>query len=447
MSNIVEFPPNEEPIRLYDVEVEAALLGAIMVRERAYFEVSRDLRPDHFYEPVHGRIFEVIGKIIDQGAQATPLTLKQYFETDAGLEDAGGGKYLYDLAAAVVTTLNAADYASTIIDYWQRRELLARWAEVSRDLQAPAFEQRAAELGARFQRDIEAVITQGSDRGRSRRDVLNDVVADLEAPVEATPTGLEKLDAAMAGGLHRGRAYGFVGRKKIGKSGLGGTISYNLNEAGEKHLVILLEMGSLSYEQRAIGRALEFNAMKFLRPDSRNDPAFVQRVANYAVTAPDHVHYLDRPGLSFEQLQQQVVYFVHRHGVKGVILDYLQLVKGRQDRRTQAEHLDDVSQWLGQITKQLGIWVVCFAQMNQDDNVRGGEGMRLAFDQVYAMKAGAEPGQMYLEQWDSRYTPPIDVGSKHAPAFEMHGSGPHFRELYRREMSEDERGLFDDGRP
>lgn len=430
MGEVVTLQPvNGGRLMPSEVEVEQGLLGAVLIDNGAYFRVCRDLRAEHFFEPVHQRIFTAIAKVIDGHAIASPLSLKQFFEADAALGSIGGSQYLFDLAASVVSILNAEHYAATIIDLWQRREQITLLHGAAEDLERAEMDRTAADIGASVSRQISEILTAGRSRGKTRKDVIEALIEDLKAPVRADPTGLACLDKAMAGGLHRGRAYGLVGRKKAGKSCLGGTISFNLNQAGVPHLVVLLEMGSIGYEQRSIGRALGFNSLKFLNARERSDPRFLSDVAQYAHTAPDNVHYLDRPGMGFEEMQQQIVHYVHRHRISGVVLDYMQLLRGRKERQNTAEFLDEVAQWLAEATKKLDIWVLCMAQMNQDDNVRGGEGMRLAFDQVYALHTGAARNTAYLEMWDSRYTPMNDVGTSDEPAFRLSMMGPHFAEI------------------
>lgn len=427
---VVQLPaqPSERIIMPANPEIEAALLGAMLVNNNVYFRVSRDLRPDHFFEPVHGEIYAAIAKVIAENGTATPLNLKNHFDKHKALERVGGGEYLYDLAASVITVVNSESYASAIIDLWQRRKLISLQKDAIDDLVAVDLDSSAADIGSFVAGQMSEVLTAGRSNGKTRRDVMGELMEELQRPVQASPTGLARLDKAMAGGLHRGRAYGIVGRKKAGKSALGGTISFNLNEAGVKHLVILLEMGSVSYEQRSIARALGFNSLNFLNQRKRNDPEFLNQVGNYIATAPDNVFYLDRPGLWFDELRQQLVHFVHKHKIKGVILDYLQLVGGRREKQSTVDHLDGVAQWLAEAAKTLGIWVLCMAQMNQDENVRGGESMRHSFDQVYALYPSAAR-ESYLQMWDSRYTPLSDIGDEAEPAFELSMVGPHFREI------------------
>ena len=93
-------PPHNE-------EAEQALLGAILVNNKAYERVAEFLRPQHFYDPVHVRIYEAITKMIERGQIANPVTLKPYFDNDPALANDGGAEYLAELAANVVTVINA----------------------------------------------------------------------------------------------------------------------------------------------------------------------------------------------------------------------------------------------------------------------------------------------------------------------------------------------------
>ena len=87
----------------HNLEAEQALLGAILVNNRALERVSEFLHPELFADPVHGRIFEACARLIDRGQIASPVTLKGMFDQDEALTEVGGAQYLVKLAASVVT--------------------------------------------------------------------------------------------------------------------------------------------------------------------------------------------------------------------------------------------------------------------------------------------------------------------------------------------------------
>src|SRR5277367_6085903 len=120
-----------------NLEAEQALLGALLVNNATYHRVSEFLRPEYFFEPVHQRIYEAAEKLIERGQIASPVTLKPFFEQDGALSDIGGARYLAQLAASVVTIINAADYGRQIYDLHLRRQLI----EIGGDVVNEAFEQ------------------------------------------------------------------------------------------------------------------------------------------------------------------------------------------------------------------------------------------------------------------------------------------------------------------
>src|SRR5579875_3243822 len=124
---VAVFPGVQEPatyrVPPHNIEAEQALLGAILVNNDAFDRVSDFLRPEHFSEELHRRIFEVMSQLIRAGKIATPITLKTFL----GEHDLGGvtiPQYLARLAAEATTVINAQDYGRTIYDLALRRELI-----------------------------------------------------------------------------------------------------------------------------------------------------------------------------------------------------------------------------------------------------------------------------------------------------------------------------------
>src|SRR2546423_12864522 len=129
-----------------NVEAEQALLGAILVNNAAYSRVAEFLAAEHFGNAVHGRIFAAIGKLIERGQIANPVTLKNLFDQDGALAEIGGAQYLARLAESAVTIINAEHYGRTIHDLHLRRELITIGQDVvtdafQHDLDDPAVEQ------------------------------------------------------------------------------------------------------------------------------------------------------------------------------------------------------------------------------------------------------------------------------------------------------------------
>jgi replicative DNA helicase len=416
-------PPNCNPV------AEQQLLGAILCENRA-LEKVRHLKPEQFSHPLHSRIFVACIRLVERGQKATPVTLAPFFQADPDLLDMGGAAYLARLASSAVATIEAANYGRTISDLASRREAVALLAEHLKALEHPDYDVTSDEMIARLMHDLQSVSArQVNVEIQTRREVMLGVVDDMRQTVQGDSTGLRKLDIAMGGaGLIPGRSYGVAARMKIGKTTILGTISFNLNERGIRHLYIAGEMSAKELEQRNMARALKIDALRFLR--GGNDAELCAAAANYAVKArADGAHYLTAPGITFDGLKRAFARAVSRYKVRGVIFDYLQLTQGKPKGQSTAEFFDEVSQWIANYCREEGIWSIVACQLNQDDNVRGGESLKFGFDQIYKLRRLSEDSPLgWMEMIASRYTGYMSVGNEAEPALFMEDFGPYFRE-------------------
>ncbi len=412
---------------LVNYEAEQALLGAILANNAVFAKVSSYLRPSHFADPLLGRIYGHIGDLIGAGKHADVLPLKTLMVDDQALQDAGGAKALVRLAGAVVIVFGAEGYGPVIYEAWQRRWLVeraARLVDEAQDQRRPADE-IAGLLGA------DLAMIAGLDTGaRSKRQVAEGLVVDLQHPAVQDSTGIPALDAAMGGGLFPGRLYGIAARKKVGKTLLLGSISHNLNAAGVSHLFVACEMSPAEIEARCAAREIGINSIQFLK-----GKAPVAAVADYAITVPNHTIYEALPGGSFGDLRRVVARAIVRHRIKGLVLDYWQLVGGKEPRDTEEYHLRMVAQWVADTCRKHGLWVLVAAQVNQTGNTRGGEGLKLASDMYFTLHREKDAQGAWLEMEETRYTLYTDVGSANHPGLRLSKTGPHFLDFEHRDRA------------
>ena len=409
---------------LTEYTTEQALLGAIIANNAVHAKVSHYLKPEHFADPLMGRIYGHIGNLIAEGKRADVLPLNTLMADDEGLAAAGGAKQLIALSRSVVVVFGAESYGPAIYEAWQRRWLVERAAQLveeARDQSRPADE-----IAAGLAADLAQVA--GLDQGaQSKRQVAEGLVAALQNPAVPDSTGIPKLDVAMGGGLFPGKLYGIAARKKVGKTLLLGSISHNLNAAGVSHLFVACEMSPAEIEARCAARVGGFNSVKFLTGEA---PAAA--VAEYAVTVPNNTIYEALPGGRFDDLKRVVARAIVRNRIKGVILDYWQLVGGKEPRDTEEYHLRMVAQWLADIGRQHGLWALVACQVNQQGNTRGGEGLKLSADMYFTMhRKKREPGA-WLEMEETRYTLYADVGNDADPGLWLSKVGPHFLDASQR---------------
>ena len=108
-----------------NLEAEAAFLGAVLIDNRVIEELQTPIRPDHFFEPLHERIYERILRMIERNATASPVTLRPHFEADEALKELGGPKYLAQLTANGAGLLAPRELAQQIYDLALLRELVS----------------------------------------------------------------------------------------------------------------------------------------------------------------------------------------------------------------------------------------------------------------------------------------------------------------------------------
>ncbi len=238
--SIVQPPASSEgqaKLAPHNLELERAVLGVILVHNEAFDRVADVLQPEHFYEGVHRRIFEVTSTLLRAGKIATPITLKMFL----GDVDLGGmsvAQYLARLAAEATTVINAVEYARAVRDLALRRSLVL----VGEEITATAYD-TPADVTPRHQieeaeRKLYGLAEAGRFEGGFQR--FGDALAlavDMAAKayersgnLSGIATGLSDLDRMM-GGLQRSDLIILAGRPGMGKTALATNIAYNIAKA------------------------------------------------------------------------------------------------------------------------------------------------------------------------------------------------------------------------
>ena len=218
----------------HNTEAEQALLGAILVKNEATLRVSEFLLAEHFFEPVHGRIYDAAMQIIERGQHATPVTLKSYFERDEALADVGSDAYLARLAGAAVTIINAEDYGRVIYDCFLRRELITVGEDVVNTAYEPSVDEPALGQIEVAEAALFRLAESGSHEGGFQT-FSNSVVNAIDriegayksdSRLVGVSTGLTDLDK-MLGGLQRSDLVVLAGRPSMGKTALATNIAFH----------------------------------------------------------------------------------------------------------------------------------------------------------------------------------------------------------------------------
>src|SRR4051794_16606411 len=147
----------------HNIEAEQALLGAILVNNEALYRVGDFLEPQHFFEPIHQKIFEIARSLIRANKLATPVTLKTFLPGDIDIAGLNVSQYLARLAAEATTVINAEDYGRTIYDLAIRRHLIL----IGEDLVNVAFDAPVDSAPREQIEDAERKLFELAETGRS----------------------------------------------------------------------------------------------------------------------------------------------------------------------------------------------------------------------------------------------------------------------------------------
>ncbi|MDE3061040.1 MAG: replicative DNA helicase [Pseudomonadota bacterium] len=379
----IDAPYREAPC---NIEAEQALLGALLVNNEALQHIGDQLRAEHFYEPLHARIFDSIQKFHDKGLIANPVTLKQFFDQDAALADIGGGAYLAKLAGAAVTVINIGDYSQMLYDLALKRQLIGIGEEVvnvayQHQIDIPAMSQIENAEQKLFHLSIEGT----GDRGF--RPIKHSVIAAINHAEHAykhqgvvgVTTGYIDMDK-MLGGLHKSDLLILAGRPSMGKTALATNIAYRAclslaREAHDKDIsakeagsvgFFSLEMSSEQLTMRLLSAASKLQSSKIFNGEiSQEQFGQLVRASQEMSTIPFFID--DTPALSISGLRTRARRLKRMHNLKVLVVDYLQLVRGNASlaQNNRVQEVSEVTQGLKAIAKELEIPVIALSQLSR----------------------------------------------------------------------------------
>lgn len=405
------------------IEAEQKLLGSLMCGDAATkLTKLQDLQESHFEHYTHGKIYAAIKKAASEGIEPSCVYLKQSM-AESLFEGNNGSRYLADIAGLGDRVLFVRDLSNSIIESHTRRktkEILEKHHSADITDSTESIAKIMDELSS---------LKDGKKGWQLKTFQQMDVavVSEMEKEPKVFSTGLKALDKSMEGGLQARRSYYIAGESGVGKTVLLGTVSYNLHTNRVPHLFIAAEMGALQIHQRQMARRAKEKTHHFMT--KRNDGEFVSKVMN-VMDRDDAVGgiYLDAPGISFERLKQVLIHAVAKHGIKGLVLDYIQLVTGKPKNESDAVFVGEVAQWLANFCGDNDIWLLSVAQLNRDGDILGSGGIKRAADQIYHIRKTASDGVwFYCDK--SRYTMQTDCGTESYPAFRINKLGAYFEEV------------------
>jgi replicative DNA helicase len=315
-----------------NLQAEQALLGAILANNKALDKVGHILKPEHFADSLHGRLYEQCLKALAAGRTADPVTLLHWYKGQPEAQDRELGPYLAELLSAMVGINNTPTYAENIRDAWARRQIIES-AELMVDM---AFGDALSpfEIVEGIIPDLDNIVTAGGGDPDKSLAAASQAVLDAawKAQADGAPpiygTGIPGLDEILGSGFRPKDLIVLGGRPGHGKSSAALQIAmHQAVEYGFPVLFLSLEMTAEEQAARALSMKAGLSATRIA--SGRMSGAEADSVVRaQRELAEMNVIFDDRPRQSLDQVRMAIRRFRRKNGPPGlIVLDHLHLVR------------------------------------------------------------------------------------------------------------------------
>jgi replicative DNA helicase len=372
--NLGKLPPQA-------VDLEEAVLGALMLEKDALTTVIDILKPDSFYKENHMEIYSAIVDLFNNSEPVDLLTVINQLRKKGKLEFAGGAYYITELTTRVNSSANIEYHARIIVQQAIKRKLIRLASEIQQD----AYED-TTDVFNLLDRSEQSLfeISEANIRKNyaDMRSIMKEAVNELEAKkkhkdgLTGVPSGFSALDRVTSG-WQKSELVIIAARPGMGKTAF--VVSAMRNAAVEFNYpvaIFSLEMSSIQLVNRLISAESELEGEK-IKKGTLADYEWEQMVHKTARLTEAPIFIDDTPALSILELRAKARRLKAQHDIQLIIVDYLQLMQGDSSRSggggNREQEIASISRALKNIAKELSIPVIALSQLSRAVETRGGD--------------------------------------------------------------------------
>jgi len=370
----------EGKIQPQAIELEQAVLGALMIDNESLSDAIDSLKTEYFYAPKHQKIFEAITNLFNNTKPVDILTVSEELKRLDSLKDIGGLVYISELTNNVASASNTEFHARIIAEKFIKRSLI----NISRKISNDAFDD-AVDIFDLLNNAESELFTVTEGTLRKSYDKMSslikgaleniEVLRNKEDGLSGIPTGFSNLDRVTSG-WQKSDLIICAARPGMGKTALALTMARNIAVDYETPIGFFsLEMSSEQLVNRLIASEAELNASK-LRKGDLADHEMVQLHEKIKQLSEAPIFIDDTPALTIFELRAKARRLVKNHGVKIIMIDYLQLMNSGSNSGNREQEISTISRSLKGIAKELKIPVVALSQVNRGVESRTGVGSK-----------------------------------------------------------------------
>ncbi len=363
----------------HSIEAEQAVLGGILIEKDAINKVLEVLPPDgsDFYHNIHGRIFSAMVDLFEKNTPIDIITLADQFKGTETLNAVGGLPYIAEIVESTPTAANISYYAKIV----HEKSLLRKIISASTEIVARGYEN--VESADEFIDEAERRIFDVSqDRAKKAFYALKDIIKDTFETIEklyekkshitGVSTGYPELDKLTAG-LQNSDLIIIAGRPGMGKTSFALNVAEN---AAIEHkapvAVFSLEMSKEQLVQRMLSSRARVDLQK-IRSGHLKDEDWGSLTTAVGALYEAPIYIDDTPAQSVLEMRAKARRWKNELGIQMIIIDYLQLMRGRSNRSDNREQeISEISRSLKAMAKELHLPVIALSQLSRRTEQREG---------------------------------------------------------------------------
>jgi replicative DNA helicase len=358
----------------FSIESEQALLGTILYENRCIDKISDFLKSEHFYVPLHAKIYEIAKKIINRSQIADPITIKQYLENEQLSElNINIDEYIALLVSSFISISQAETYAKQIYEAFLRREIIRVCDTAVHRAKNYKIDDEIDSQIESISEDIFSLFDNKSQKSSSVPfyEYLSSAIKNAETAfkkdshIVGTTTGLIDLDKLL-GGLHPSDLVILAGRPSMGKTALATNIAFNAAlEAKKSNIVFFsLEMSGEQLALRILGQESGIPSDKIRRGaiSQENFISFVeasQKLSDLSLVVDDN------PILTIPTLRSKIRNIKRKTPIDLIVIDYIQLMVSDSRNENRVQQLSEISRGLKAIAKEFHVPILALSQLSR----------------------------------------------------------------------------------
>jgi replicative DNA helicase len=350
-----------------DIELEVAILGALLLNKKTRIEVVDILEPEMFYSDAHVVIYGVIKKMFNDNKTIDILTVSQELRAGNQLKAVGGAYYIAQLTRGVGSSENVNYHSAIIRQLWKKRKII----EITHEVQQNAFSDELNGDEIIDQLGVE-LINIDKQTGTYHISKATDENVEMVAKIKSgeisrigISTMLSDIDKVI-NGLQSPDLIIVAGRPGMGKTAFALSVLSNISIDQQKPSVFFsLEMSAsqLEFRLESMHSGVPYRLLQQGNINSLNNESYV-KAQKKIKNSPIYID--DDPDLCPERIRTRALKLKMQYDIQVVFVDYIQLIEGRNKSYSRENEISKVSRSLKRLAKEIDVPVVALSQLNRE---------------------------------------------------------------------------------